>query len=55
MKKQLLVFAFSVALLLNPFTVDADTTPGLRTTIRVEKKELRQNFKEKMQDLIFYT
>ena len=51
MKKQLLVFAFSVALLLNPFTVDADTTPGLRTTIRVEKKELRQNFKEKMQDL----
>lgn len=51
MKKQLLVFAFSTALFLNPLAVNAVTKPGLKATVRIEKKELRQDFKEKLQDL----
>src|SRR3990167_6307616 len=51
MKKQLAVFAFSTALFLNPLVVNAVTKPGLKATVRVEKKELRQDFKEKLQDL----
>lgn len=51
MKQQLVVLAFSTALFLNPLVVNAEDKIGLKTTIRVERKELRKDFKDQVKTL----